>query len=228
MMKVISSKNYKQLVYVWLWSILQQVGKSNDSHKKNSVKCLQIFCILTKKVINFYFNRCGPCQRIAPHFEQLPTKYPRAVFLKVDVDKCQDTAAAQGVSAMPTFFFYRNKVKFKQTISLVRLERKVSDEFLILLTFPWIYRQKLIAYKVLTLPVWKQKSSNISAALKLSRVKILVKDWYAVIYYNIFQIQSFFYQPIPIQSNLENLTFFFLLSDGSECFYNKKSMRMFE
>lgn len=56
-------------------------------------------------------NRCGPCQRIAPHFEQLPDKYPRAVFLKVDVDKCQDTAAAQGVSAMPTFFFYRNKVK---------------------------------------------------------------------------------------------------------------------
>lgn len=57
------------------------------------------------------WNRCGPCQRIAPHFEQLPNKYPRAIFLKVDVDKCQDTAAAQGVSAMPTFFFYRNKVK---------------------------------------------------------------------------------------------------------------------
>lgn len=55
-------------------------------------------------------NRCGPCQRIAPQFERLPTKYPRAIFLQVDVDKCQDTAAAQGVSAMPTFFFYRNKV----------------------------------------------------------------------------------------------------------------------
>lgn len=54
--------------------------------------------------------RCGPCQRIAPHFERLPAKYPKAVFLKVDVDKCQDTAAAQGVSAMPTFIYYRNKV----------------------------------------------------------------------------------------------------------------------
>lgn len=48
---------------------------------------------------------------IAPVFEQLAAKYPRAVFLKVDVDKCQETAAAQGVSAMPTFIFYRNKVK---------------------------------------------------------------------------------------------------------------------
>jgi hypothetical protein len=33
---------------------------------------------------------------IAPLFNQLPTKYPKAVFLKVDVDKCQETAAMQG------------------------------------------------------------------------------------------------------------------------------------
>nr|CAH7737536.1 unnamed protein product [Callosobruchus chinensis] len=47
---------------------------------------------------------------MAPVFQQLAGKYPKAVFLKVDVDQCQDTAAAQGVSAMPTFIFYRNKV----------------------------------------------------------------------------------------------------------------------
>ncbi|CAH1957476.1 unnamed protein product [Acanthoscelides obtectus] len=55
--------------------------------------------------------QCGPCQRMAPLFQQLAAKYPKASFLKVDVDHCQDTAAAQGVSAMPTFIFYRNKVK---------------------------------------------------------------------------------------------------------------------
>jgi thiol-disulfide isomerase/thioredoxin len=55
--------------------------------------------------------RCGPCQSIAPVFEQLAGKYPRAIFLKVDVGKCQETAASQGVSAMPTFIFYRNKVR---------------------------------------------------------------------------------------------------------------------
>lgn len=33
------------------------------------------------------------------------------MFLKVDVDKCAETAAGQGVSAMPTFIFYRNRTK---------------------------------------------------------------------------------------------------------------------
>lgn len=59
---------------------------------------------------SYFTGRCGPCQRIAPHFEMLPNKYPKAIFLKVDVDKCQDTASSQGVSAMPTFIFYRNRV----------------------------------------------------------------------------------------------------------------------
>lgn len=66
------------------------------------------------ELLNVLLHRCGPCQRIAPIFQQLSTKYPRAVFLKVDVDKCQETAAAQGVSAMPTFIFYRNRVSIYQ------------------------------------------------------------------------------------------------------------------
>jgi len=62
-------------------------------------------------VVDFTASWCGHCQRIAPVFEQLARKYPRAIFLKVDVDKCQETAASHEVSAMPTFIFYRNKTK---------------------------------------------------------------------------------------------------------------------
>jgi hypothetical protein len=40
----------------------------------------------------------------------MPGKYPKAVFLKVDVDVCEETAMGQGVSAMPTFIFFRNRV----------------------------------------------------------------------------------------------------------------------
>ena len=33
------------------------------------------------------------------------------VVVQVDVDQCQETAAGQGVTAMPTFLFFRNKTK---------------------------------------------------------------------------------------------------------------------
>ncbi|XP_026728704.1 thioredoxin-like protein 1 [Trichoplusia ni] len=65
-------------------------------------------------VVDFTATWCPPCQRIAPFFEQLPAKFPRAVFLKVDVGRCAETASAQGISAMPTFIFYRNRTRIDQ------------------------------------------------------------------------------------------------------------------
>lgn len=62
-------------------------------------------------VVDFYATWCGPCQRIAPVFEEFARKYPKAIFVKVDVDHCQETAMSNGVTAMPTFIFFRNKVK---------------------------------------------------------------------------------------------------------------------
>jgi len=62
-------------------------------------------------VVDFFATWCGPCQRIAPIYEQLSHKYPQVQFVKVDVDKCKNTAQSQGVTSMPTFNFYVNKVK---------------------------------------------------------------------------------------------------------------------
>ena len=53
-----------------------------------------------------------PCRSIAPEFERLSNKYPDVIFIKVDVDKCKSVARAQGISAMPTFQFYRGGQKF--------------------------------------------------------------------------------------------------------------------
>ncbi|XP_015793420.1 thioredoxin-like protein 1 [Tetranychus urticae] len=80
-------------------------------------------------VVDFTASWCGPCQVIAPVFAQLSTKYPRAVFLKVDVDQCQESAHSQGVNAMPTFIFYRNKVKLAtiQGANAAALEAKIKE-----------------------------------------------------------------------------------------------------
>ncbi|XP_053975218.1 thioredoxin-like protein 1 [Hylaeus anthracinus] len=80
-------------------------------------------------VVDFTATWCGPCQRIAPIFEQLAAKYPNAVFLKVDVDKCAGTAATYGVTAMPTFIFFRNQSKLGmcQGADPVGLESKIQQ-----------------------------------------------------------------------------------------------------
>lgn len=82
-------------------------------------------------VVDFTATWCGPCQRIAPVFEQLSTKYPNAIFLKVDVDKCGDTAAGQNVSSMPTFIFYRNRTKLGlcQGANPQNLEAKIIEYY---------------------------------------------------------------------------------------------------
>ncbi|XP_061399472.1 thioredoxin-like protein 1 [Musca vetustissima] len=98
---------------------------NDDAHFHSELAAAGIKLI----VVDFTASWCGPCQRIAPHFEMLPNKYPKAIFLKVDVDKCPETAAAQGVSAMPTFIFYRNRTKIDriQGADINALEQKIQE-----------------------------------------------------------------------------------------------------
>ncbi|XP_028393303.1 protein disulfide isomerase-like 2-1 [Dendronephthya gigantea] len=75
---------------------------NNDTHfrrefEKNNNKLV---------VVDFTASWCGPCQRIAPVFEQLSNQFTDAVFLKVDVDQCREAAASFGIRAMPTFLFF--------------------------------------------------------------------------------------------------------------------------
>jgi len=64
-------------------------------------------------VVDFFATWCGPCKVIAPQVEELEKTMPNVVFLKVDVDECEDVAMQYKVSAMPTFMFFKNGDKLE-------------------------------------------------------------------------------------------------------------------
>ncbi|KAJ1639531.1 thioredoxin [Pavlovales sp. CCMP2436] len=79
-------------------------------------------------VIDFTATWCGPCKAIAPIVEQLGER-DDIVVVKVDVDDNSETAAACGISSMPTFQFYKNGVKIHQFsgANKAMLEAKIAE-----------------------------------------------------------------------------------------------------
>ncbi|XP_071788601.1 thioredoxin-like protein 1 [Asterias amurensis] len=65
-------------------------------------------------VVDFTASWCGPCQRIAPEFVTLASTYPKALFIKCDVDDNPTSSSKYGITAMPTFVFFRSKAKIDE------------------------------------------------------------------------------------------------------------------
>ena len=80
-------------------------------------------------VVDFTATWCGPCQRIAPEFAKMAEDNPDCVFVKVDVDENEDVAQEQGVSAMPTFMYFKNGKKVDELVgaSIDQLKAKVAS-----------------------------------------------------------------------------------------------------
>ncbi|KAF1770280.1 hypothetical protein GCK72_002098 [Caenorhabditis remanei] len=64
-------------------------------------------------IVDFTAVWCGPCKMIAPAFEAFSNQYLGAIFLKVDVDVCEETTANHGVTSMPTFMVFLNGNKME-------------------------------------------------------------------------------------------------------------------
>ena len=58
-------------------------------------------------VIDFTASWCPPCQAIKPKFAELAAATAGVGFYKLDVDENSDAAGEAGITAMPTFQFYK-------------------------------------------------------------------------------------------------------------------------
>ncbi|KAI4859510.1 thioredoxin-like protein [Hypoxylon rubiginosum] len=85
---------------------------SDALHHVGSLAELQsLFASTTYVAVDFYADWCGPCKQIAPHYAALAKQHSAPgvlAFAKVDVDAAQDAARAFGVTAMPTFMFFKD------------------------------------------------------------------------------------------------------------------------
>jgi len=89
------------------------------SDKMIEIKSLSQFHSLQKSssllIIDFHATWCGPCKVISPVFERLSkphdTPSTSIIFAKCDVDKAQPVAQECGITAMPTFQFFKGGKK---------------------------------------------------------------------------------------------------------------------
>ncbi|KAK2947221.1 putative Thioredoxin [Blattamonas nauphoetae] len=65
-------------------------------------------------VVDFSATWCGPCQRIKPVYDALPSKFPNVVFLHCDVDKLRDLDEVDTVQGVPTFRFWKGGKKLAE------------------------------------------------------------------------------------------------------------------
>ena len=67
-------------------------------------------------VIEVYATWCGPCQQVAPIFEELSKELnDKYTFVKLNVDDDRDIAVEYGVSSVPTFVFIKDGQVNKET-----------------------------------------------------------------------------------------------------------------
>lgn len=61
----------------------------------------------TLVVLDFYATWCGPCKTIGPKIEELAKEREDVIFLKVDVEECEDIVSKYEITNMPTFVFIK-------------------------------------------------------------------------------------------------------------------------
>jgi len=80
-------------------------------------------------VVDFTATWCGPCRTMAPIFDQLSMKHTFITFLKIDIDKCPNTAAKFGIRSVPSFLFLEGTKQLDSMggVDPEQLDRKCAE-----------------------------------------------------------------------------------------------------
>ncbi|KAJ4856661.1 thioredoxin domain-containing protein [Trichoderma breve] len=87
------------------------MGAENLHHIESSEQLDSLLASNTYVALDFYADWCPPCKAIAPIYQTLADKHSADKYLafgKVNVDHVQDVAARYGITAMPTFLFFKD------------------------------------------------------------------------------------------------------------------------
>ncbi|KAF2973204.1 hypothetical protein GQX73_g306 [Xylaria multiplex] len=79
-------------------------------HIASGAELAELFSSTTYVAVDFYADWCPPCKAIAPVYEKLAAQHAIdgvLAFAKVNVDHVQDAARTHGITAMPTFMFFK-------------------------------------------------------------------------------------------------------------------------
>merc|ERR1712151_843441 len=93
---------YPFYYFITMVKYIKTLDEFNDLIEKSKSKLV---------LIDFTATWCGPCQRIAPEFENYSTANPNVICVKVDVDESPDITQKCEISCMPTFQLYKDGKK---------------------------------------------------------------------------------------------------------------------
>ncbi|KAL0441168.1 UNVERIFIED_CONTAM: TPR repeat-containing thioredoxin TDX [Sesamum radiatum] len=106
-------------------------GEVIGVHSASELKTKLNAASKTSRLALIYFTAtwCGPCRFISPVFSSLAGKYPKVVFLKVDIDGARDAAAEWNISSVPSFFFVKNGREVDKMVGADKstLEKKIAQ-----------------------------------------------------------------------------------------------------
>ena len=71
-----------------------------------------------KVLIDFYATWCGPCKMLHPIIEEIAKENSDLKVVQIDVDKCEELAVKNSVSAMPTLIVMENGNEVNRLVGL--------------------------------------------------------------------------------------------------------------